>query len=103
MTLFLCGFLTFPCLWEISFFSQMILNCQLVIGLRQDLQVIILSFQQCNVGVGGSWGVGISVVDPFEFCSIYFLRLKMAKQHFYGHNKITKFFSINKTGEQKPL
>ena len=28
--------------------------------------MIILSFQQCDVGVGGSWVVGVSAVDSLS-------------------------------------
>ena len=31
------------------------------------------SFEQWDVGAGGSWVVGVSVVDSFEFCLIYFI------------------------------
>ena len=34
--------------------------------------MIILSFYQWDAGVGGSWVVGVMVVDSFEFYSIYF-------------------------------
>ena len=34
--------------------------------------MIILSSWQRDVGVGWSWVVGVSVVDSFEICSIYF-------------------------------
>ena len=35
--------------------------------------MIILSFYQWDVGLGGSCIVGVLVVDSFEFCSIYFI------------------------------
>ena len=34
--------------------------------------MIILSFYQCDVGVGGSGIVGVLEVDSFKLCSIYF-------------------------------
>ena len=34
--------------------------------------MIILSFQEWDVGVRGSWVVGVSVVESFEFYSIHF-------------------------------
>ena len=38
--------------------------------------MIILSIYQWDVGVGGSWVVGVLVVDSFEFCSTYFSNTK---------------------------
>ena len=53
-----------------KFSSQMMWNCQLVIGFGWDLSIdhMIILAVRCR-----SWIDGVSVVDSFEFCSIYFI------------------------------
>ena len=66
-----CGFLTFPCLWEISCSSQMINGT--VSWLLDSDRIFKWSYYYFSSRMlsGGSWIVGVSVVDSFEFCSIY--------------------------------
>ena len=59
------GLLTFACLWEISFSSQTISGTvSWLLGLDRILIILVVRPR--------SWIAGVSVVDSFMFCLIYF-------------------------------